>query len=93
MLCGNASGKVDPFDPLKLSEKSLTLTRPVLQHFVTTREEFANRCNDVFKWMETGVLQLKIDRIFPLSEADKAQTYLESRKAMGKLLLKVKSML
>lgn len=90
ILCGNASGKPNLIDPLVLSEKgSLTVNRPVLSHYITTREEFLKRANEVFNWMETGVLKLRIDTIYPLSDAYKAHIQLEERKSTGKLLLRI----
>jgi len=90
VLCGNASGKVPPFDPLLLSQKgSLSVTRPILNDFIVTREEFVSRCNDIFNWMQQGKLKLTFDKVFSLSDAAEAHRYLESRQAAGKLLFKL----
>jgi len=35
----------------------------------------------------TGVLKVVIDKTFPLSEAAQAHAYIESRKAVGRVLL------
>jgi len=85
---GNASGAVPPFQPLILSQKgSLFLTRPTLMHYCSTRDELLWRAGDVFRWLIDGQFQLRIDKVYKLSEAGQAQTDLASRKTAGKLLL------
>ncbi|MGD0000707.1 MAG: quinone oxidoreductase [Bryobacteraceae bacterium] len=85
---GNASGPVDPIQPLILSQKgSLYLTRPTLFNYCATREELLWRANDVFGWLRDGHLKLQIYARYPLSEAGRAQEELASRKTTGKLLL------
>lgn len=85
---GQSSGPVPPLDPLLLSAKgSLFLTRPTLHHYAATREELHQRAADVFHWIATGQLQVRIDAIFPLAEAAEAHRRLEGRKTAGKLLL------
>lgn len=88
VLWGNASGAVPPVDPLTLMSKgSLYLTRPTLGHYLASRAEYEWRTADLFHWLETGQLKVRIDKTFPLSEAADAHRYLESRAAMGKILL------
>jgi NADPH2:quinone reductase len=43
----------------------------------------------VMKLLQTGKLSVVIDRVFPLSAASAAHMYLESGKAMGKLVLEI----
>lgn len=44
LVCyGNASGKPEPFDILRLTKGSKVLTRPTLFDFVKTKEEFDKR--------------------------------------------------
>ncbi len=85
---GNASGPVDPIQPLVLSQKgSLYLTRPSLGNYTARREELLWRASDVFSWLRDGQLKLQIYASYPLSEAGRAQEELASRKTTGKLLL------
>ena len=87
---GNASGPVDPFSPLVLNQKgSLYLTRPSLGNYTATREELLWRATDVLGWLRDGVLKLQIHATYPLRDAGRAQSDLESRKTTGKLLLAV----
>ena len=88
VLFGQASGAVPPFDPQILNSKgSLFLTRPTLGHYMSNRAELLERANDLFYWMATGKLKVRIDKTFPLSEATEAHRYLEGRKSKGKILL------
>jgi NADPH2:quinone reductase len=85
---GNSSGPVPPFKPAILSTKgSLFLTRPTLVHYTLTRQELLERAAEVFEWVKTGVLKLRIDSTFPLSQAAEAHRRLESRASSGKILL------
>jgi len=80
---------VPPFDPAVLGRRgSLFLTRPVLSHYVAEREELLRRAGDLFRWLGTGELRMRIDRILPLAEAAEAHRALEGRQTMGKLLLR-----
>ena len=89
-LFGQSSGPVPPFDANILNGKgSLYLTRPSLGHYVLTRDELLWRAGDVLNWVASGRLKLRIDRIYPLSEAASAHRDLEGRKTAGKLLLTV----
>jgi NADPH2:quinone reductase len=88
VLYGQSSGPVPPFDPQVLAQKgSLFLTRPVLWHYTTTREELLWRAREVLDWVRTGELQLRVDRAYPLAQAAEAQRALEGRQTTGKVLL------
>jgi NADPH2:quinone reductase len=85
---GNASGPVPPIDPLVLSRKgSLFLTRPSLVHYIADRASLEVRAADVLGDAAAGRLKVRIDRIYPLSEAAEAHRALEARLTTGKVLL------
>ncbi len=87
-LFGQSSGPVPPFDLGKLAAKgSLFVTRPTLLHYAGNREELLKRSNDLFGWIESGKLKVRIDKTFPLSEAAEAHRLLTARKTTGKVLL------
>lgn len=89
-LFGQSSGPVPAFDPTILNTKgSLFLTRPSLAHHLLTREELLWRAGDVLRWIEQGVLKLRIDRTYPLEQAAQAHRDLEGRKTAGKLVLTI----
>ncbi|MEM7117203.1 MAG: quinone oxidoreductase [Chloroflexota bacterium] len=88
VLFGQASGPIGDFDPQKLnSGGSLFLTRPSLGHYVANREELLWRANDLFGWMASGKLNVRIDQAFPLAQAADAHRYIEARKTKGKVIL------
>ena len=88
VLFGGSSGPVPPFDLIELSRKgSLYVTRPTLGHYTATRAELEQRAGDLFAWMGAGKLKLRLERTYPLSEAQQAHRDLEGRKTTGKLLL------
>jgi NADPH2:quinone reductase len=85
---GNASGAVPEIAPLVLNQKgSLFLTRPTLAHYAANRGELEWRTGDLFRWFESGSLQVHIHRVYKLADVAQAQTDLESRKTTGKLVL------
>lgn len=88
ILYGQASGPVPPFTIGTLAAKgSLFLTRPTLLHYSRDRKELLDRTSDLFNWITTGELKLRITQTFPLAEAAEAHRQLEGRKTTGKVLL------
>src|SRR6266446_7003924 len=80
-LFGAASGPVPPFDPILLSQScSIFLTRPTLGHHIATRKELEQRSGEVFKQIAGGKLKLRIEHVYKLGEAARAQRDLEARK-------------
>ncbi|MGA7615131.1 MAG: quinone oxidoreductase [Thermoanaerobaculia bacterium] len=88
VLFGGASGAVEPFDPILLSQKgSLFLTRPTLFHYTGDRESLVKRATEVLEMVASKRLRVRIERTYPLEDASLAHRDLESRKTTGKLLL------
>jgi NADPH2:quinone reductase len=85
---GSASGPVPPVDPLHLSAAgSVFFSRPTLAHFVADRAELLARARDVFGWVASGALTVRVSHRYPLGEAAQAHRDLEARRTTGKLLL------
>ena len=84
---GNASGAVEPKAPLHLMGKSLWLTRPKLWDFIATREALDARTTEVFGWIASGELDVRIAARLPLAEAAEAHRLLQGRAVAGKILL------
>lgn len=85
---GNASGPVPPIDPLLLSQKgSIYLTRPTLNSYTQTREEYLQRTREVMGWIQDGDLDVRIGEEHPLENAAAAHNRLEGRHTTGKVLL------
>ena len=45
------------------------------------------RAGDLFRWIGSGELKFKVDHVFPLAEAAKAQEELAARRTTGKVVL------
>lgn len=85
---GQSSGAVPPFDPLLLSRLgSLFLTRPTLAHYIATRDELELRGRDLFGWVGSGKLRLRMEFTYELKDAARAHEDLAARKTTGKVLL------
>ncbi|KUJ67148.1 NADPH--quinone reductase [Streptomyces albus subsp. albus] len=88
VVFGGASGPVPPVDVMRLLwGGSLTLTRPYLEHFRATVEEFERRAGAVFDGIADGSLRISVGGSYPLAEAWRAHTDLAARRTTGKLLL------
>ena len=88
VLYGQASGPVEPFNPQILAQRgSLYLTRPSFNAYIQSREELLWRAESLFEGLVSGGLKVRIDRTFPLQEAQAAHRYLEDRQTKGKVLL------
>jgi NADPH2:quinone reductase len=87
---GNASGPVEPFSPLALSQRgSLYLTRPTLYHYVATREQLERSANELFDVVSSGKVKVEVQQRFPLEDAAEAHRQLEARKTTGSTILTV----
>jgi NADPH:quinone reductase len=85
---GNASGPVEPFAPLRLSDLgSLFLTRPKLADYLATREDLERRAGELFGWIADGSLTVHIGARLPLADAAAAHRLIESRETTGKIIL------
>ena len=88
VVYGAASGQVPPFDIQRLnSGGSLFVTRPTLAHYIADVEELRWRAREVFGWIASGELDVRIGGRYPLADAARAQQDLAARRTTGKLLL------
>jgi NADPH2:quinone reductase len=84
---GMAAGDPDPVDPRLLMDRSLTLTGGDLWNVLTSASIRRERAAALFAQIRAGRLRPNIAARFPLSDGAKAHAYLESREAVGKVLL------
>jgi NADPH2:quinone reductase len=85
---GNASGPVAPVAPLDLMKAgSVFLTRPTLGDYTRTPEERIAAAGRLFAMLESGKLKVDIGAEWPLGEAGKAQSAIESRATTGSTIL------
>ena len=87
-LFGGSSGAVPPFDLIRLSTMgSLYVTRPTMKDYIASPADLLSRTKDIFDGIANGTLKLRVEHIYPLTDAAHAHRDLESRKTTGKLLL------
>jgi len=85
---GSASGKVAPVDPGLLQSKgSLFFTRPTLGHYVADRDELLERSGELFEWVASGKLSVRVGARYSMDQARQAHEDLESRRTTGKSLI------
>nr|CAD1835081.1 unnamed protein product [Ananas comosus var. bracteatus] len=84
---GQSSGRPDPIPLSDLATKSLFLTRPSLMHYTSTRDELLEAAGEVFANVASGVLRIRVNHTYPLSEAARAHADLEARKTSGSIVL------
>ena len=88
-IFGSASGPAEPLAPNSLQAKSITVSGGSLFNFVDTREEMLTRAQAVITGIQAGWLKLRVDHVFSLEQAIEAQSLLESRNTIGKVILKI----
>ncbi|KKA29000.1 hypothetical protein TD95_004149 [Thielaviopsis punctulata] len=86
---GNASGAVPPVEIFRLTPKNIKLLRPVVNGYVTTRGELDKYSGELFDKVLEGKLKVAIHKVYPLKDVAQAHTDIESRKTVGKLVLKI----
>lgn len=84
---GQSSGSPDPVPLSALAPKSLFLTRPSLFNYTITRDELLEAAGQVFANVASGVLRVRVNHTYPLSEAAQAHADLENRKTSGSIVL------
>jgi NADPH:quinone reductase len=87
VVYGAASGPPDPVDVARLNAGSLFLTRPTLVHYGQRGDELRERAGELLEWVAAGELDVRIGGRYPLADAARAQSDLESRGTTGKLIL------
>lgn len=63
--------------------------RPVVNVFVAKREDLERNANQLFDLVREKKLNVRVHEVYPLADAARAHTDIESRKTTGKLLLKL----
>ncbi|KAH7853231.1 hypothetical protein Vadar_000296 [Vaccinium darrowii] len=84
---GQSSGMPDPLPLTALAAKSLFLTRASMFSYTTTRDELLEAAGEVFSNIGSGVLRIRVNHKYPLSQAAQAHEDLESRKTSGSVVL------
>lgn len=84
---GQSSGTPDPIPLSALAAKSLFLTRPSMMHYTLSRDELLEAAGEVFTNVASGVLRVRVNHTYPLSEASQAHSELENRRTSGSVVL------
>lgn len=84
---GQSSGSVEPFEISKLAARSNSVTRPIMFHYISPREDLERMAAALFDAVAQGVLTVEPGKVFRLAHAAAAHDELESRRAPGPLLL------
>lgn len=86
VVFGTPSGDLPLLDTWRIWEKSLKFTRTQIKHH-TGPAEFISRSAALFSGLADGSLTVRVDSEHALEEAGAAQTRLESRANIGKVLV------
>ncbi len=84
---GQSSGPVDPLAMATLAAKSLTVSRPILFHYLTDPDAYQAMATRVFNKFEAGVLRAGQQTLIALKDAREAHNTLESMSGGGSLVL------
>jgi len=87
VLFGQSSGVPDPVPLSALAVKSLFLTRPSLMQYIVTREQLLEASGELFANIASGVLRVRVNHKYPLSQAAEAHADLENRRTTGSVVL------
>jgi len=84
---GQSSGHIEPFAVRTLAERSATLSRPIVFHYIAAALERQEMAEHLFAAVRAGVLSVEIGAEFALKDAAEAHRLLESRRGTGSTLL------
>ena len=85
---GNSSGPVANIDVKKIIQpKGLYFTRPVMGHYLETKDEIKEATDKLFEQIKLGKIKIKIFKKYKLEDAVQAHKDLESRKIIGPAII------
>jgi NADPH2:quinone reductase len=84
---GMAAGDPAPVDPRVLMDRSLRLVGGDLWNVLTTAEERQARAAELFGWIQSGAVKLRVSKTYPLRDGAQAHRDLEGRQVIGKIVL------
>jgi len=84
---GMAAGDPAPVDPRLLMDRSLALVGGDLWNVLTTAQERRARAAELFGWIASGVVKVRVSATYPLREGAAAHRELEGRQVIGKIVL------
>lgn len=84
---GQASGPVEPIGMSQLAQKSNTVTRPILFHYIEERSRRDARAASLFKALGDGVITSGACHEYRFEDVGQAQRDMEERKTAGAVIL------
>lgn len=84
---GQSSGPVAPFPPSLLAARSLSVSRPIVFHYLRTPDRLRAMAEETFALFEGGILRPIEPTVLPLAEAAEAHRLLEARQSPGGIVL------
>lgn len=84
---GQSSGSIEDFSVAQLSHKSLTLTRPILFHYIATRSELEEVAGHLFRVVIDGTVKVRVNQSYSLADIARAHEDLERRSTTGSTVL------
>ena len=84
---GQSSGSVNPLLMSTLAKKSLTVSRPIIFHYIANLELYEKMANAVFYAFNKKIISAPSPEPYDLENASVAHDVLESRRGGGSLLL------
>ncbi|MBX3537878.1 MAG: quinone oxidoreductase [Chelatococcus sp.] len=85
---GSSSGQIDAFNINILSQKgSLFATRPSLNAYIARRSDLVDMAADLFHVVQSGAVQVRIEKRYALADAEAAHRALEGRTTTGATVL------
>lgn len=87
IIFGQSSGPPDPIEISLLAEKSTTVSRPILFHYVTEREQLQTMSAALFQALRERLITPPQVTTMALDDAMSAHRFLEDRSARGAVVL------
>jgi NADPH2:quinone reductase len=87
ILFGQSSGPVAPFAPAVLAEKSLTVSRPILFHYLRTADPRTRIIGNALEAIAKRIITPVAATTLPLEEAAEAHRIVDGRATAGVLVL------
>ena len=84
---GQSSGPAEPVGMAALAARSLTVSRPVVFHYLAERAALDTAASALFAALAAGTVSVQVAGTFPLDRAADAHRVLEARGSTGSLLL------
>ena len=86
---GSVSGVIDKLNVDLLSKKSLFLSAPSFVQYKSSRKELESAAAEIFNLRKNNIIKNNICKIFDFDSIREAHDFLEQRKAMGSVIVKI----